>query len=217
MIDFTALTIVDYAVVVVLFMSAILSTLRGMTREFLGLLGWVVSVIVANYAKPLLEDPIADLINSDGLSAALAWGLPFAATVIIWFLLASLLSPGLTRAGLGSLDKWLGVFFGAARGYLLVLLAFIVAVLALEGENKLPASIQNAQSTPVFSHSAQFLATVQYVANFMPDDFSNKLSSSLINHKSVNATAAEAIDNMIDNSADILKKPLELLNDEKAN
>ena len=76
MIDVTTLTIVDYAVVVVLFISAVFSTLRGMTREFLGLLGWVVSVIVANYAKPLLEDPIADLINSDGLSAALAWGLP---------------------------------------------------------------------------------------------------------------------------------------------
>ena len=125
MIDFTTLTIVDYTVVFVLFMSAVFSTLRGMTREFLGLLGWVVSVVVANYTKPLLEDPIADLIKADGLSAALAWGLPFAATVIIWFLLASLLSPGLTRAGLGSLDRWLGVIFGVARGYLLVLLAFI--------------------------------------------------------------------------------------------
>ena len=44
-------------------------------------------------------------------------GLPFAATVIVWFLFASLLSPGLTRAGLGSLDRWLGVIFGVARGY----------------------------------------------------------------------------------------------------
>ena len=73
----------------------------------------------------------------------------------------------------------------------------------------MPATIQNAQSTPLFSQSAQ------YFASFMPDDYSDKLSSSLIDHKGVNATAAEAIDNMIDNGADILKKPLELLNDEK--
>ena len=211
MIDVTTLTIVDYAVVFVLFISAVLSTLRGMTREFLGLLGWIVSVVAANYAKPLLEDPIADLINADGLSAALAWGLPFATTVIIWFLLASLLSPGLTRAGLGSIDRWLGVIFGVARGYLLVLFAFIGAVLALEGEKKLPATIQNAQSTPLFSYSAQ------HFASFMPDDYSQKLLSSLIDHKGVNATAAEAIDNMIDNGTDILKKPLKLLNDEKTN
>ena len=211
MIDFTAITVVDYAVVFVLIVSAIFSTLRGMTREFLGLLGWVVAVVVANYARPLLEDPIADIVNADGLSAALAWGLPFAATVIIWFLLASLLSPGLTRAGLGSLDRWLGVIFGLARGYLLVLLAFIGAVLAVEGENNLPATIQNAQSTPLFSQSAQ------YFAEFMPDDYSDKLSSNLIDHTGDAATAAETIEKMVDDGAAIIKKPLELLNDEKSN
>ena len=210
MIDLSTLTIVDYAVVLVLFMSAVFSTLRGMTREFLGLLGWVVSVVVANYAKPLLEDPIADLVKADGLGAALAWGLPFAVMVIIWFLMASLLSPGLTRAGLGSLDRWLGIVFGVARGYLLVLLTFIGTVLALEGENKLPATIQNAHSTPFFSESAK------YFANFIPDDYSDKLSSSLIDHKASNANTAGGIDNMINNGTDIVKKPLELLNDEKA-
>ena len=211
MIDLALLTIVDYAVFFVLFISVVFSTLRGMTREFLGLLGWVVSIVVANYTKPLLEDPISDLINADGLSAALAWALPFAATVLIWFLLASLLSPGLTRAGLGSLDRWLGVIFGLARGYLLVLLLFIGTVLALEGENKLPATIQDAQSTPLISQSAQ------YFVGFMPDDYSDKLLSNLIDHKSVSDTVDEAINNIIDNSASIVKKPLELLNDEKTN
>ncbi len=211
MIDLALLTIVDYAVFFVLFMSVVFSTLRGMTREFLGLLGWIVSIVVANYTKPLLEDPISDLINADGLSAALAWALPFAATVLIWFLLASLLSPGLTRAGLGSLDRWLGVIFGLARGYLLVLLLFIGTVLALEGENKLPATIQDAQSTPLISQSAQ------YFVGFMPDDYSDKLLSNLIDHKSVSDTVDEAINNIIDNSASIVKKPLELLNDEKTN
>ena len=211
MIDVTTLTIVDYSVVFVLFISAVFATLRGMTREFLGLLGWIVSVVVANYVKPLLENPITDLINADGLSSALAWGLPFVATVIVWFLFASLLSPGLTRAGLGSLDRWLGVIFGVARGYLLVLLAFIVAVIALEGENKLPTTIQNAQSTPFFSLSAQ------HFARFMPDDYSDKLLSSLLNHTGVDTTATGAIDDMIDNGSDILKKSLELLNDEKTN
>jgi membrane protein required for colicin V production len=204
MIELATLTFVDYAVVFVLFMSAVLSTLRGITREFLGLLGWVVSVVGANYAKPLLEEPIANLINADKLGAALAWGLPFAATVIIWFLLASLLSPWLSRAGLGKFDKWLGVIFGLARGYLLVLLAFIGSVLALEGENKLPATIQNAQSTTLFSESAR------YFTNFMPNEISNKLSSSLADHNGFNTTATEGIDDMINSG-------LELLNDEKAN
>lgn len=210
MIDFTALNVVDYAVVCVMIISAIFSTLRGMTREFLGLIGWAVSVMVANYARPLLEDPITNVINADGLSAALAWALPFATTVIIWFLFASLLSAGLASAGLGILDRWLGVIFGLARGYLLVLLGFIGAVYFIEGENKLPANIQNAQSTPFFSQTAKYFVV------FMPKDFSDKLSSNLIDHKDNDAAAVTKIERMIDGGAEIMKKPLELLDDEKS-
>ena len=164
--------------------------------------------MVANYARPLLEDPIADMINADGLSAALAWGLPFAATVIIWFLLASLLSPGLTRAGLGGLDRWLGVIFGLARGYLLVM-RFIGAVLAIEGEKICQQPYKMPKHT--------LFNSAQYFAKFMPDDYSAQIIVKLIDHTGDNATAAKTIEKMIDDGAAIVKKPLELLNDEKSN
>jgi membrane protein required for colicin V production len=211
MIDLTALTFVDYAVTMMLITSAIFSILRGMTREFLGLVGWVVSVVIAHFVRPILEDPIADVINAEGLSGALAWGLPFAATVIVWFLLASLLSPGLTRAGLGSLDRWFGVVFGLIRGYLLVLFAFIGAVLLLEGESKLPEPLLKAQSTPIMSQSAR------YFAQYAPDDYADKLVSNLSFHNSLGAEATKIMNNMMDSGAEMVKKPLELLNDEKIN
>ena len=37
-----------------------MSILRGITREILGLAGWGVSILIANYSAPLLEDPIVD-------------------------------------------------------------------------------------------------------------------------------------------------------------
>ena len=211
MIDFTALTFIDYAVILVLITSAIFSILRGMTREFLGLVGWVVSVVVAHFARPVLEGPIADVINAEGLSEALAWGLPFAATVIVWFLLASLVSPGLTRAGLGSLDRWFGVIFGLIRGYLLVLVAFIGAVLLLEGESKLPESLLEAQSTPIISQSAR------YFAQYTPNAYADKLISNLSDHNSLGAEAAKTMNKVVDSGIEMVKKPLELLNDEKSN
>ena len=211
MIDFTALTFVDYVVILVLITSAIFSILRGMTREFLGLVGWVVSVVVAHFARPVLNDPIAEVISAEGLSGALAWGLPFAATVIVWFLLASLLSPGLTRAGLGSLDRWFGVIFGLIRGYLLVLFAFIGAVLLLEGESKLPETLQKAQSTPIMSQSSR------YFAQYAPDYYADKLISNLSDHNSLGAEAAKTMNNMMDSGTEMVKKPLELLDDEKPN
>ncbi|MGB1864127.1 MAG: CvpA family protein [Candidatus Puniceispirillum sp.] len=169
MIDFSVLNLVDYAVVVVLVVSALFSTLRGMTREFLGILGWVISVFVAKLSAPALEPVIADIINIEGLSAALSWALPFAITVVVWFVIASLMSPGLKRAGLGSLDRWLGVVFGLARGYVIVLIAYMTAVVALDGESKLPNIVTEAYSTPYMRQSVHSLSGV------IPEDMRDRL------------------------------------------
>ena len=169
MIDFSVLNLVDYAVVIVLVVSALFSTLRGMTREFLGILGWVISVFVAKLSAPALEPVIADIINIEGLSAALSWALPFAITVVVWFVIASLMSPGLKRAGLGSLDRWLGVVFGLARGYVIVLIAYMTAVVALDGECKLPNIVTEAYSTPFMRQSVHSLSGV------IPEDMRDRL------------------------------------------
>ena len=55
MIDFTTLTLVDYGIVFIFVLSATMSILRGLTREILGLAGWGVSILIANYSAPLLE------------------------------------------------------------------------------------------------------------------------------------------------------------------
>ena len=169
MIDFSVLNLVDYAVVIVLVVSALFSTLRGMTREFLGILGWVISVFVAKLSAPALEPVIADIINIEGLSAALSWALPFAITVVVWFVIASLMSPGLKRAGLGSLDRWLGVVFGLVRGYVIVLIAYMTAVVALDGESKLPNIVTEAYSTPYMRQSVHSLSGV------IPEDMRDRL------------------------------------------
>lgn len=169
MIDFSVLNLVDYAVVIVLVVSALFSTLRGMTREFLGILGWVISVFVAKLSAPALEPVISDIINIEGLSAALSWALPFAITVVVWFVIASLMSPGLKRAGLGSLDRWLGVVFGLARGYVIVLIAYMTAVVALDGESKLPNIVTEAYSTPFMRQSVHSLSGV------IPEDMRDRL------------------------------------------
>ena len=117
----------------------------------------------------------------------------------------------MTRAGLGSLDRWFGVIFGLIRGYLLVLFAFIGAVLLLEGESKLPESLLEAQSTPIMSQSAR------YFAQYAPDDYADKLIFNLSDHNSLGAKATQTMNNMMDSGTEMVKKPLELLDDEKPN
>ena len=173
MIDFATLTLVDYGIVFVLVLSAIMSILRGVTREILGLAGWGVSILIANYFAPILEEPIIAFLQVKGLGAALAWGLPFAVSVVIWFIVASLAAPGLKRIGLGSFDRWLGGLFGFVRGYGLVLIVFVAAVFAAEGEKNLPKTVKESHSTPLLSRGAH------YFSGFFPEDYRDQLISYL--------------------------------------
>ena len=172
MIDFTTLTIIDYGIFFILVLSALLSILRGLTREILGLVGWVVSFFVANYSQPLVKDPIIDFLQVEGLGEALAWGLPFGASVVVWFISASLIAPGLKRVGLGSFDRWLGVLFGFTRGYGLVLIVFMIAV-SLQGEDNFPKPVKESLSRPVLSLGAH------YFARFVPEGHREQLINNL--------------------------------------
>ena len=212
MIDFATLTLVDYGIFLVLILSAVLSTLRGMTRELLGLAGWVVSILVANYTAPMIETTIVDFLQVKGLGAALAWALPFAASVVIWFILASLLAPGLKRVGFGSLDRWLGVLFGFIRGFGLVLIVFVAAVFAAEGEDNLPDIVKESQSTPALSRSAH------YFSGFVPEDYRDKLIDNLTYRAPMTTNSvSQGLDAPIEAGKDTLDNGMKLLSDEKAN
>ena len=211
MIDFATLTLVDYSILFVFVLSAVLSTLRGMTRELLGLVGWVVSILIANFTAPMIEAPIVDLLGVKGLGAALAWALPFAAAVVIWFILASLMAPGLKRVGFGSLDRWLGVLFGFIRGFGLVLIVFVIAVFAAEGEDNLPDIVKTSQSTPALSRSAH------YFSDFVPKDYRDQLLDYLSYQGSVTAKSLTGeMSAPAEASKDAINNGMKLLNDEKA-
>ena len=147
-ISLSALTLFDYAVIIILIISAIFSTLRGMTREFLGLAGWFVAIFISRLTAASVQEWLSSFIAVDGLTDVLSWALPFAGTAVIWFIFASLISPGLKRAGLGALDTWLGVIFGLIRGALLVTLFYVASVLFVQSEDKLYPFMKDSQSSP---------------------------------------------------------------------
>ena len=80
---------------------------------------------------------------------------------------------GLKRIGLGSFDRWLGVLFGFVRGYGLVLIVFVAAVFAAEGEKNLPKTVKESHSTPLLSRGAH------YFSGFIPEDYRDQLISYL--------------------------------------
>ena len=210
MIDFATLTVIDYGIFFILVLSAFLSILRGLTREILGICGWVVSFFVAKYTQPLIENSIVDFLQVKGLGEALAWGLPFGASVVVWFILASLVAPGLKRVGFGSFDRWFGVLFGFIRGYGFVLIVFMGAVL-LESEDTLPKIVKDSQSRPLLSWTAH------YFSSFAPKDHHDQLINKLTYRAPVKP---DIVSDRVKMPDDFSKKKdennMQLLNDEKA-
>ena len=210
MIDFATLTLVDYGILLVLVLSCVLSTLRGITRELLGLIGWVVSILVANFTAPQIEDPIVDLLQIKGLGAALAWALPFAASVVVWFILASLMAPALTRVGFASLDRWLGVLFGVIRGFGLVLIVFVIAVFGTDGEENLPKIVKDSQSTPLLSRSAH------YFSDFVPEDYRDQLIDNLSYRPPIfDSKASDSLNAPIEAGKNAINNGMKLFSDEQ--
>ena len=156
--DFSGLTYFDYIVLVIISVSALFSMLRGMTREFLGLAGWVLAVFIAVTSATVMTEWLSSFLKVEGLTEILAWALPFAASVVIWFILASLISPGLKRAGLGALDTWFGILFGILRGILFSMILYSGCVIYAGQETDLQEGILTSQSGPYISsliHSVQ--------------------------------------------------------------
>ncbi|PDH58560.1 MAG: colicin V production protein [SAR116 cluster bacterium MED-G06] len=206
--DIAALNIVDFATIIVLVISGVLATLRGMTREIMGLAGWPISIVAARLTAPYLEPLLTDTIRVEGISSALAWGIPFIVVVVLWFAFASVVSPGLSKAGLGGLDRWLGFLFGLIRGFVIVLVIYVGAVIAAEGEDRLPGLITDAQIIPALRESAHLMSGV------LPPDMGDRIVDNLPDAAPATEELQEAGEAVGEAVEDSEVKGLDLLDDE---
>jgi membrane protein required for colicin V production len=203
-ISISSITLFDYVVILVLIISAIFSTLRGLTREILGLTGWFISIFVARLTTSPVEDWLSDFISVDGLAEVLSWALPFAGTALIWFIFASLITPSLKRAGLGALDTWLGVIFGLIRGALLMTVFYVGSVLFVQSEDKLYPFMKNSQSSPYIHMLTSGFAT------FLPADWQSRLSV-----MDIEPTIVDSISKATKQQLNQLEENLNLRDDER--
>ena len=186
--EFTSLNYVDYLAIAILFVSAMLSTIRGMTREFLGLVGWFIAIFIAKLSSPVLIPLLESFISVSVVITPISWIIPFFAAFIVWYVFASAVSPSLSRAGLGALDGGMGVFFGLARGIVIVVLCYLMVVFLFGGEEKTPNVIRES-NTSRFSFII-INVTKPLLPRSIQIQFDN-LSISNIENDSSNATAAK--------------------------
>ncbi|MFO1104613.1 MAG: CvpA family protein [Amaricoccus sp.] len=126
-------TIVDAAVLAVILLSAVLAYSRGLVREMLSILGWIIAAVVgftfAPAVEPLMREipVLRDIIGQNCELGVLAgFAAVFAVALIVVSIFTPLLSGAVQNSALGPVDAGLGLLFGVARGVLLVIIALVV-------------------------------------------------------------------------------------------
>jgi len=121
------MTVFDYVVIAIVGLSILLSVIRGLVREVLALLAWVVAFLAANFfAGPLATLLPAEMSNVE-VRLLVGFGAAFVVVLLSMSLLAMFASKLVKNAGLGVEDRMLGGVFGLARGMLVVMVLVLLA------------------------------------------------------------------------------------------
>ena len=121
------MTIFDYLVIFILAASIVISTLRGLVKEILSLVSWVVAFVVANMFGAQLAPMLPDAIPGEAMRLIVAFIALFIGVRLLMALLMMAVDALIQASGLSLADRGLGGLFGLARGIVIVLAAVIVA------------------------------------------------------------------------------------------
>lgn len=117
----------DIFVLVVIGISAILSLFRGLVREVLSLVAWVVAGWVAyKYAGPL-SSRMGDVVSVPSVRMALAFIGLLITVLLVFGVVNFLIGKLIETTGLSATDRMLGVVFGVARGAAIITVLVMLA------------------------------------------------------------------------------------------
>ena len=151
---------VDYVIIGIIALSAIISVVRGFVKEVLSLLAWALSIWVAfNFAGPL-SPFLSEYISTESIRLIAAFTSLFIITLILGALVNHVISAIVEKTGLSGTDRSLGVIFGLLRGVTIVTLLVLLA-----GTTPIPNDTwwQNAVLIEYFEKIAV------WVQQFLPD------------------------------------------------
>ncbi len=148
-------TIVDTIAAVVVVVSALLAYARGFVRESLSIAGWIVAAVAAYYLAPAAQPYVAQipyldrfLTDSCELGLLASFVAVFAGGLVVMAIITPAFASAVQNSALGGLDRGAGFLFGAARGVLLVAIAFIIYERAMPEANI--AMMDDSRSAAIF-------------------------------------------------------------------
>ncbi len=159
--------LVDYVIIGIVLVSAVVGLFRGFFPEVLSLVTWIAAIYIGWHYSGRVEQMLAGNLDSPALEIWAARFIVFAVVLIIGGLIGQLVAFMIERTGLTGTDRALGFVFGMARGFVILGIAVILGqLLSLEEED--------------WWRESQFISIGESVAGIirdvLPDDISERIA-----------------------------------------
>jgi membrane protein required for colicin V production len=180
----------DLGLIVIILVSALLSMVRGFTREVLAIGSWAAAAAAAYFFYPNLVPYVSPYIHKEPLPAVISAAVIFFVALIIVSILTVRISDAILDSKVGALDRSLGFLFGAARGFLLGVVAFAIFNW-LVAEKQQHEWVKEAKTRPIL------METADRVIAMLPDDAEHTIEGWWKKTKTTAAPAEEAPDDSL--------------------
>jgi membrane protein required for colicin V production len=150
------LNAVDILILAVLALSTLFGLIRGFVAEVLSLACWVAAFWVASAFGPQVATYYAGWLHDQVARTLAGYISCFVGVLIVGALIGWALRRVVRYGGLGASDRFFGMLFGLARGWLLV--AFVVLILGFTGLPREAQAWRRSALLPYFVASATWLA-----------------------------------------------------------
>ncbi len=141
---------IDFVIIGLLFLSAVFGLIRGMFKEVLSLISWIMAYVVAQSFWPAFDFLLTPIMSEvPSIRAPLAWGVLFVCTILVGTLVQRLVLELVRVTGLTGSDRALGAVFGLLRGVVIIvlLLSFVPMLIDFSKDDWWQAS----QLIPIFT------------------------------------------------------------------
>jgi len=144
----------DYVLIIIIAVSALISLMRGFVREAFSLAIWILAFWISWSFFRELALQFEPLVESPTVRIGVAFGLLMLATLVVGGLVNYLLIQLVERTGMSGTDRFIGMIFGMARGVLLVAVLVLLA-----GLTTFPQETwwNDSQMVPYFEELAYWL------------------------------------------------------------
>tara|TARA_A100001015_G_C15024142_1_gene729549 strand:+ start:498 stop:1070 length:573 start_codon:yes stop_codon:yes gene_type:complete len=146
------INLIDALSLTILFISAILAYFRGLSREILAIVSWILAALLAFVFAPHLdplinEIPVIEEILTDScqLSILISFVISFIFSLIFLSLIIPMITQVVHQSSLNSLDRLLGLLFGALRG-LVIIIALTIGYDLLFNDSETPNIVANSKT-----------------------------------------------------------------------